>query len=113
MRTLAMRVAAGLAAVALSTPLIAAPAAADPVTIPNPDQGLVFYSSNPLAVVARQAAPDDVCRPFPADADWLLAWSGFQNVIAYKSADCSGQAYGMGIWRGWTTRGTFGSYKTV
>ena len=66
MRTSTMRIAAGLAAAALTVPLFAAPAAAEPATIPNPDTGLVFYSSNPLAVVARQAAPDDLCRPFPA-----------------------------------------------
>ena len=50
--------AAGLAAAALTVPLFAAPAAAEPASIPNPDTGLVFYSSNPLAVVARQATPD-------------------------------------------------------
>ena len=115
MRTSALRIAAGLAAAALTVPLFAAPAAAaEPATIPNPDTGLVFYSSNPLAVVARQAAPDGLCRPFPADSDWLLAWSGgFQNVIGYKSADCGGEGYGLGLFRGWTTRGTFGSYRTL
>ena len=114
MRTSALQIAAGLAAAALTVPLFAVPAAAEPATIPNPDTGLVFYSSNPLAVVARQAAPDDLCRPFPADADWLLGWSGgFQNVIGYQSADCSGHGYGLGLFRGWTTRGTFGSYRTL
>lgn len=112
MRRSAKQILAGLAAAALTTSLVATPAAADE-PIPNPDTGLVFYSSNPTAVVARQAAPDDLCRAFPATASWLLAWSGgFQNVIAYRSDDCSGQPIGLGTFRSFTP-GYFASYTTV
>ena len=110
MRTSALRTGAAIAAAALATTLTASPAAAaDPVR--NPDTGLVFYG-DPLSVVARQAAPDGRCHPFPADADWLLGWSGFQSVTAYRTADCTDQPYQLGIFRGFQP-GFFTSYRAA
>ncbi|MEV4708519.1 hypothetical protein [Actinoplanes sp. NPDC049316] len=95
MRTTTKRIAAGLAAALATTMAVALPGspalAGGPV--PNPDQGLVFYSSNPLEVVGRQPAPDDVCRPIPARATWAIDWNNAfpRGVGGYTTADCSGE----------------------
>lgn len=114
MRTSTNRIAAGLAAAALAATLTAtlpaAPAAAgEPVQ--SPDTGLVFYSSYPTEVVGRQATPDGVCRPVPADATWLLTWSGgFGSVSGYRSADCSGQASELNNFHSWP-KGHYLTYR--
>lgn len=112
MRKSANRVAAGLAVALITTltaTLPASPAAAgDPVQ--SPDKGLVFYSSYPTEVVGRQDAPDGVCRQVPADATWLLAWSGgFRSVPGYRTPDCSGQASELNNFHSWP-KGHYLSY---
>lgn len=107
------RTATGLAATllaALSVTLPAAPAAAgEPVQ--SPDKGLVFYSSYPTEVVGRQATPDGVCRQVPADATWLLAWSGgFRSVPGYRTPDCSGPASELNNFHSWP-KGHYLTYK--
>ncbi|MGW1062567.1 hypothetical protein [Micromonospora rubida] len=113
MRKSANRIAAGLAAALITTltaTLPASPAAAgEPVQ--SPDKGLVFYSSDPTEVVGRQAAPDDVCRQVPADATWLLVWSGgFRTVPGYRTPDCSGQASELNNFHSWP-KGYYLTYK--
>ncbi|MFY1655229.1 hypothetical protein ACN27J_30655 [Solwaraspora sp. WMMB762] len=113
MRRSVHRVAAGLAAALVTTltaTLPASPAAAGE-PFQNPDKGLVFYSSYPTEVVGRQAAPDDVCRQVPADATWLLAWSGgFRSVPGYRTSDCSGPATELNSFHSWP-EGYFLTYK--
>ena len=113
MRTSATRVAAGLAATLIATltaTLPASPAAAGE-PFQSPDKGLVFYSNYPIEVVGRQATPDDVCRQVPADAAWLLAWSGgFGSVSGYRTPDCSGQAYELNNFHSWP-KGTYLTYR--
>ncbi|GAB2964755.1 hypothetical protein GCM10027280_62000 [Micromonospora polyrhachis] len=113
MRKPVSRIAAGLAAALITTltaTLPASPAAAgEPVQ--SPDNGLVFYSSYPTEVVGRQATPDDVCRQVPADATWLLAWSGgFGSVSGYRTPDCSGQASELNHFHSWP-KGQYLTYK--
>ncbi|NBE83923.1 hypothetical protein [Micromonospora rubida] len=113
MRISANRIAAGLAAALLTTltaTLPASPAAAgEPVQ--SPDQGLVFYSSEPTEVVGRQATPDGVCHQLPADTTWLLAWSGgFRSVPGYRTPDCSGQASELNNFHSWP-KGHYLTYK--
>jgi hypothetical protein len=113
MRQSAKQIAVGLAAALVATltaTLPASPAAAgEPVQ--TPDQGLVFYSSYPTEVVGRQATPDGVCRQVPADAAWLLAWSGgFRSVPGYRTLDCSGPASELNNFHSWP-KGYYLSYK--
>jgi hypothetical protein len=106
MRRSANRIAAGIATALISTlaaGLPATPAAAGE-PFQSPDEGLVFYSSYPTEVVGRQAAPDGVCRQVPADARWLLAWSGgFRSVPGYRTPDCSGPASELNNFHSWPT----------
>ncbi|GAB3161088.1 hypothetical protein GCM10027290_67840 [Micromonospora sonneratiae] len=113
MRNPVSRIAAGLAAVLITTltaTLPALPAAAgDPVK--SPDEGLVLYSSYPTEVVGRQGKPDDVCRQVPTDATWLLAWSGgFGSVSGYRTPDCSGQPSELNNFHSWP-KGHYLTYK--
>ncbi|WBB80309.1 hypothetical protein O7606_02720 [Micromonospora sp. WMMD882] len=109
----AARIAAGVAAAVVATSTVTVPgspaSAGEPVQYP--DQGLVFYSSNPTEVVGRQATPDDVCRPVPADATWALGWSGgFHVVPGYRTADCGGRADNLNSFHSWS-KGTYLSYR--
>ncbi|MFE0591725.1 hypothetical protein [Micromonospora echinospora] len=113
MRRSAIRIAAGLAAALVTVPTATLPAspvaAGEPVQ--SPDAGLVFYSSYPTEVVGRQATPDDVCRRVPADATWLLVWSGgFRAVPGYRTPDCSGQAFELNNFHSWP-KGYYLTYK--
>ena len=65
----------------------------------NWESGLTFYSDNFQTPVANVATPDGECHAFPATATALVGWSHFENVIAYGTADCSGQATGLGTLR--------------
>ncbi|MGW0430946.1 hypothetical protein ACWDV4_00125 [Micromonospora sp. NPDC003197] len=90
------RSAIGLAVAASTTSLIATLASAGE-SVKNPDEGLVFYSTNPTFVVGRQvgrqAAPDGLCHPLSPDAQWYLIWSGgFQTITLYEGSDCTGNA---------------------
>lgn len=113
MRTSVHRVAAMLAAVVIS-PLAAvmpgSPASAGE-PFQSPDSGLVFYSAYPTEVVGRQAVPDGLCRRVPADARWLLTWSGgFGSVPGYRTADCTGPAAELNNFHSWST-GYYLSYR--
>ncbi|WFE26036.1 hypothetical protein O7623_22115 [Solwaraspora sp. WMMD791] len=113
MRTSASSVAAGLATALIATLTVALPAspAAAGEPVQSPDKGLVFYSSYPTEVVGRQDAPDGVCRAVPADATWLLAWSGgFRSVPGYRTADCSGPASELNNFHSWP-EGYYLSYR--
>ncbi|MEV4770237.1 hypothetical protein [Micromonospora humida] len=104
MRATVHRSVAGLA-VALGvvlTAILPASSATAGEPVQSPDTGLVFYSSYPTEVVGRQATPDGVCRPVPADATWLLAWSGgFHSVAGYRTADCTGPAAELNNLHSW------------
>ncbi|MFI7434237.1 hypothetical protein [Micromonospora haikouensis] len=105
--------AAGLAAALVATLAVALPAspAAAGEPFQSPDTGLVFYSSYPTEIVGRQAAPDGVCRPVPADATWMLAWSGgFGSVPGYRTPDCSGPASELNNFHSWP-EGRYLSYR--
>ncbi|MET7375788.1 hypothetical protein [Micromonospora arida] len=107
------RIAAGLAAALITTLTVTLPtspvAAGEPVQ--SPDKGLVFYSSYPTEVVGRQATPDGVCRPLPAEATWAFPWSGgFHSVPGYRTPDCSGPGYELNNFHSWAA-GLFLSYR--
>ncbi|MFF0314189.1 hypothetical protein ACFYPH_06015 [Micromonospora sp. NPDC005252] len=104
MRTFAHRTAAGFAAVliaALAVTLPGSPAVAGE-PFQSPDQGLVFYSSYPTEVAGRLATPDGICHQVPADAAWMLTWSGgFGSVPGYRTPDCSGPATDLNNFHSW------------
>jgi hypothetical protein len=113
MPTSVTRIAAGVAAAVLAALTMTVPgspaAAGEPVRYP--DQGLVFYSSNPTEVVGRQATPDDVCRPVPAEATWAVGWTGgFHVVPGYRTADCTGRADNLNSFHSWP-KGSYLSYR--
>ncbi|WP_229403546.1 hypothetical protein [Micromonospora okii] len=113
MRRSATRIAAGFAAALVTSLTVALPASPATAGEPfkSPDTGLVFYSSYPTEVVGRQATPDGVCRPVPADATWLLAWSGgFGSVPGYRTPDCSGEASELNNFHSWP-KGRYLTYK--
>ncbi|WP_310371212.1 hypothetical protein [Catenuloplanes atrovinosus] len=117
MRTNIKKVAAGLAAVLTTTLAVMLPGSPAQAGEPfkNPDVGLVFYSSNPLEVVGRQAAPDDLCRPIPAKATWTIDWNNaFPNgVVGYTNADCSGESrYYIDTFHSWPENYLL-SYKSL
>lgn len=113
MRPSAKRIVAALALVAtaaLTVTLPASPAGATGEPFKSPDTGLVFYASGPV-VAGRQATPDGACRPVPAGAIWLLAWSGgFRSVAGYRTADCSGPASELNNFHSWP-EGRYLSYR--
>ncbi|MGC5053896.1 hypothetical protein ACLQ2S_20870 [Micromonospora sp. DT48] len=109
----AKRIASVLGATALTTSLVATPAAAtEPEREPfkSPDQGLVLYTANSAYVVARHTEVDDLCHPMQ-DAVTSIAWTPVY-AIAYANDDCTGPGLGLGIWRSWNS-GQFLSYKLV
>ncbi|GIJ29055.1 hypothetical protein Vqi01_42170 [Micromonospora qiuiae] len=111
MRRTAKRIASVFAAAALTTSLVAAPAAAtapERETFKSPDQGLVLYTAKSAYVVARHTAVDDNCHPMQ-DAVTLIAWTPVY-AVAYATDDCTGHGMGLGIWRSWNP-GQFLSYK--
>jgi hypothetical protein len=45
---------------------------------------------------------DAICHQIPADATWLLAWSGgFGRVPGYRTPDCSGDPYELNSFHTW------------
>ncbi|MGW2178884.1 hypothetical protein ACWCXX_12495 [Streptomyces sp. NPDC001732] len=69
----------------------------------EPDEtGLTFYTvdADQLTPVANFPDPDGECTAFPSTATLLVGWSDVTQVIAYKSADCTGGAWGLGTLRG-------------
>ncbi|MHA7630424.1 hypothetical protein [Corallococcus sp. M7] len=101
MRRTALRVA--LAVVAISSTAAFADSAIDW------ESGLTFYGSDYVTPVANFPVPDGECHAFPATAGLLVGWSNFEHVIAYRTADCSGYAYGLGTLRSFQP-GEFASF---
>ncbi|MFY2561990.1 hypothetical protein ACN469_30630 [Corallococcus terminator] len=102
-----MRSKLALAAVALACAAFTATAAQ--TSFSANETGLSFYAGNFATLVANVPNPDGSCTAFPADADSLVGWSNVQQVIAYRSADCTGQAVGLGTLRTFRP-GEFASY---
>ncbi|MBN9685953.1 MULTISPECIES: hypothetical protein [unclassified Corallococcus] len=73
------------------------------------ESGLTFYSSDYVTPLANFPAPDGECHAFPATAGLLIGWSNFEHVIAYRTADCSGDAFGLGTLRSFDP-GEFASF---
>ncbi|MCP3098795.1 hypothetical protein LZ198_07895 [Myxococcus sp. K15C18031901] len=96
-----------LAAVALAGATFTATAAQTPSAAPT--SGLSFYAGSFTALVLNVPQPDGTCSAFPAEADSLVGWSNVQQVLAYRSADCTGPAVGLGTLRTFG-RGEFTSY---
>ncbi|MBM0274270.1 hypothetical protein [Micromonospora tarensis] len=92
MRARAARASAVLTMSAILTAglgVLASPASAQ-------ESGLTFYSGSFRTVVAHFPAPTGECTPLPQTADSHVGWSGFQDVVFYYTADCTGQATGAG-----------------
>jgi hypothetical protein len=87
-----------LAVTAIGAALTAGPASAAPAT--DWTSGLTFYQATTATPVANFAHPDGVCTPFPATATLLIGWSDVEQVVAYRGADCTGVAVGLGTLRG-------------
>ncbi|MEU8169984.1 hypothetical protein AB0B97_26170 [Micromonospora sp. NPDC049004] len=113
MRTSARRTTASLAAVLIAASAMTLPGSPAVAGEPfqSPDQGLVFYSSYPTEVAGRLATPDGICHQVPADAAWMLTWSGgFRSVPGYQSTDCSGPATELNNFHSWT-EGRYLTYR--
>ncbi|NNC19661.1 hypothetical protein HRD49_22240 [Corallococcus exiguus] len=74
------------------------------------ESGLTFYSGNFVTPVANFPVPDGQCHAFPATAGTLVGWSNFENVIAYRTADCTGQQIWLGTLRSFRP-GEFASFS--
>ncbi|KOX13490.1 hypothetical protein ADK66_04760 [Micromonospora sp. NRRL B-16802] len=72
--------------------LAASPASAQP-------SGLTFYSGAFTTEVANFPAAPIACAALPLTADSHIGWSGFRDVIFYRTTDCTGQATGVGTLR--------------
>jgi len=96
-----------LASVMLATAAFTATAAQ--TSSATAETGLSFYAGYFVTLVAHVPHPDGSCSPFPAEADSLVGWSNVEQVIAYRSADCTGQAVGLGTLRTFRP-GEFASY---
>ncbi|MFF3854371.1 hypothetical protein [Micromonospora sp. NPDC002575] len=94
MRKRIVRTAVGLAAVAGATAAMALPAHAA-----SAGAGLTFYQGTFATPVLHVAEPDGACTAFPASADSLAAAGGVAQVLAFRSADCTGAAVGLGTLR--------------
>lgn len=81
--------------------LLASPASAQ-------ESGLTFYSGTFTTAVAHFPAPTGACTPLPQAADSHVGWSGFQDVTFFQTADCTGQATGVGTLRTYPA----GNWKT-
>ncbi|RKG70426.1 hypothetical protein D7V80_05240 [Corallococcus sp. CA054B] len=112
MRRTALRTALAVATVAgiaiSSTAALAEPAESAEFAI-DWESGLTFYSSDYVTPLANFPAPDGECHAFPATAGLLVGWSHFEHVIAYRTADCSGYAFGLGTLRSFQP-GEFASF---
>ncbi|GIJ26354.1 hypothetical protein Vqi01_15160 [Micromonospora qiuiae] len=95
MRRRLSRIGAALAtsaAVIIGLGAVAAPASAQA-------SGLTFYSGQFTDTVAHFPAPSGDCSALPAAADSHIGWSGFQDVVFYRTSDCTGQATAVGTLR--------------
>ncbi|WNG58831.1 hypothetical protein F0U59_31945 [Archangium gephyra] len=99
MRKTALRAVLAVTAVATTAGLAVSSGAASATPSVNWEAGLTFYGDNFRTPVANFPNPDGGCHPFPATADALVGWSNVENVIAYKSDDCTGQQIWLGTLR--------------
>jgi len=60
--------------------------------------GLTFYSGQFATEIATFPA-SGACTALPATADSHIGWSGVRDVVFYGTADCTGQATGVGTLR--------------
>jgi len=91
----ATRIGAGFVACAMATVglgLTASPASAQ-------QSGLSFYSGSFATEVANFPPSAIDCAALPPTADSHVGWSGFSVVTFYGTADCTGQATGVGTLR--------------
>ncbi|WP_127502020.1 hypothetical protein [Actinoplanes solisilvae] len=95
MRKSVTRAVLGLTATVAALGFAASPAAA----APDSPSGLTFYAGTFTKPVLNVADPDGACTAFPAKADSLVGWSNVTTVLAYRTADCTGQATGLGTLR--------------
>ncbi|WDZ86604.1 hypothetical protein [Micromonospora cathayae] len=72
--------------------------------------GLTFYQGTFATPVLHVAEPDGACTPFPAAADSLAAGGPVQQVLAFRTADCSGTAVGLGTLRTFSA-GVYHSFR--
>ncbi|MGW0432259.1 hypothetical protein ACWDV4_06895 [Micromonospora sp. NPDC003197] len=72
--------------------VVASPASAQ-------DSGLTFYSGHLKDKVANFPAGPVKCTAMPATADSHIGWSGFENVVAFTTSDCTGVGWGLGTLR--------------
>ncbi|MFJ6198188.1 hypothetical protein [Micromonospora sp. NPDC092111] len=72
--------------------LVASPASAQ-------SSGLTFYSGTFTTEVKNFPPAPIACAALPPTADSHIGWSGFRDVIFYLTADCTGQATGVGTLR--------------
>ncbi|HET6479082.1 MAG TPA: hypothetical protein VFG35_03430 [Actinoplanes sp.] len=100
------RVILGLTAATATLGVAAAPAAA----APSAESGLTFYAGNFSTPVLNVAHPNGACTKLPATADSLVGWSDVSTVLAYRTADCTGPATGLGTLRTFTA-GAFVSFR--
>ncbi|MGW5559025.1 hypothetical protein ACWER9_17600 [Micromonospora sp. NPDC003944] len=108
MRVRAVRTAAVLTMSAIMTAglgVLASPASAQ-------ESGLTFYSGTFTTAVLNVPAPTGACAPLPSTADSHVGWSGFQDVTFYRTADCTGQATGVGTLRTYPA-GQYTSFRAI
>ncbi|MEV4199211.1 hypothetical protein [Micromonospora globbae] len=106
MRRTGARIGAALAASAVlagGLGVAASPASAQPT-------GLSFYTANFDAEVAHVDAPTGECTPLPATAAGHIGWSGFTDVVLYRTTDCTGYATHTGTLRTYEA-GKYLSYR--
>ena len=110
MRRNALRAALAVTTVATVAGLAVSSGAASAASAINWEAGLTFYSDYFGTPVVNFPNPDGGCQPFPATASALVGWSNVENVIAYRSDDCSGQQIWLGTLRTFQA-GEFASFS--
>ncbi|MCM4084930.1 hypothetical protein [Paractinoplanes hotanensis] len=108
MRKTVMRITMGLAVATVGgTALMGSPASAQQVEV---ETGLTFYQGRFTTPVLHVADPDGSCTAFPPTADSLTGFGTVEQVVAYRTADCTDAAVGLGTLRGFTA-GTYHSFQ--
>ncbi|MER7441913.1 hypothetical protein [Micromonospora avicenniae] len=109
MRRNGARIGAALAAsamLAVGLGVTASPASA----AGSAPSGLSFYTADFGTEVAHVDAPTGECAPLPATAAGHVGWSGFSDVVLYRTADCTGYATSTGTLRTYEA-GKYLSYR--
>jgi len=108
MRKAIIRTVAGFAAAAGVTALMVLPAHAAPAA----GTGLTLYRNTFATPVLQVSEPDGVCTGFPVTADSLAASGPVRQVVAFRTADCSGVAVGLGTLRTFPA-GVYQSFRAL